>query len=461
MFFLITPFWEADRQARISMLNLMHVLLACCSWRTSCVFWLNLAWASVAAYSLEHSKIDVVGSCGSHDQVSSIQSEMWAFLVKLFVHLASKRMLLLDIHREVRAAKSMEEAIETLLHGMCDAVVHLDTDLNLKRGCPQLGVLLLRNSGADCRQNFVDLLKSDDRARFQESIQHPEVDTAPAYANVMHVDMLDAYGTPVHTISHATSYKDTMGNLCHVVGIREWSDWDEIPGILACGNDGDGFAEAARRLRQRDYPEYSHTGQSSTPSDAVPMPLDTEHDDVSVWVQASEAMPMMRCTPGFFDHLGGPSLVHETSLTKWLPRADRHGVIGQVRRVVSVVLHTDQEHTTTLDVILQPPHLPGQFSMSLSMSMQPRTTSAVASAIGEGADDDMDIAIANESMPAVPTESSSSSSSVHPESSVVKLTYTNIRFQRRIQAAGSRMSRRMRPAEDRARASTIGRIQYL
>ena len=56
-FFLITPVWAADQQARVPILNLMHVLFAFCSWRTSCVFWLNLAWAFVAACSVERSKM--------------------------------------------------------------------------------------------------------------------------------------------------------------------------------------------------------------------------------------------------------------------------------------------------------------------------------------------------------------------------------------------------------------------
>ena len=78
------------------------------------------------------------------------------------------------------------------------ATPHLDEDLHLKRRCPQLDVLLLRNSGANCHPNFADLLKTDDRARFRGSIQHPEVDTPAGkeghIANMMHVDMLNAYG---------------------------------------------------------------------------------------------------------------------------------------------------------------------------------------------------------------------------------------------------------------------------
>ena len=192
--------------------------------------------------------------------------------------------------------------------------------------------------------------------------------------------------------------------------------------------------------------------------------MDTEHNDVFALVQASEEMPMMKCTSGFFAQFGGPSLRHEMSLTHWLPRTDRDDGVGELQSIVGTVLHTDQECTRTRDVVLQPPHLRGQVFMTLSISMQPQATRAVANAMGAGADDDMDIA--SESMPAVPIESGSSSSSssssgVAPETSILKLTCTNIRFHHRIQAAGNRMSRKVRPATDRPRASTIGRIQFL
>lgn len=456
MIFLITDTWGADKEVRVPVLNLIHVILAFCSWRTSVVFWLNLAWALVAAYSMESGNLDVVSSCGSMVPLSNVHSQTTAFLVKLVIHLASRHMLLHEVSREVHAAKSMGEAFETLLNGMCDAVAHLDQDLHLKRRCPQLDVLLLRNPGTDCPPNFVDLLKTDDRARVRGSIQHAEVDTPSGHveegyiANMTHADMLNAYGIPVHTSIHYTSYRDTMGNLCHMVGIREWSGWDETPGILVSGNDLAESARAQRRQRLGDDCESSHTRQSSTPSDAAFMPMDTEHNDVSVWVQASEEMPMMKCTPGFFAQFGGPSLRHEMSLTKWLPRTDRKDVFGHLQRMVNFVLQKGQEPTATFDVMLQPPHLRGQVFMTLSMSMQPQATRAVASAIGAGADDDMDIG-----------GESSSSGSIDPETSIVKLTCANIRFQHRVQAAGSRTSRRVRPAEERARASTIGRIQSL
>ena len=271
MIFLVSPIWAAEKQFRVPVLNLIHVVLAFCSWRTSFVFWLNLAWALVATYSLGRGNLDFVRHCGSLVALSSINLETTAFMVKLVIHLASRHMLLHEIRREVHAAKSMGQAFETLLNGMCDAVVHLGEDLNPKRRCPQLDVLLLGNSGADCPPNFVDLLKTDDRARVRGSIQHAEVDTPSGHveeghmANMMHADMLNAYGIAVHTSIHYTSYRDTVGNLCHMVGIREFSDWHETPGILVCGNDLAESARAQRRQRLRDDCESSHTGQSSTP----------------------------------------------------------------------------------------------------------------------------------------------------------------------------------------------------
>ena len=394
--FLVERVWTTDIQARIAVTDLLQVVLAFYCWRMSFVFWLNLAWAPVASYASEQVHMQA-SPCASGIRV---HSELVACVVEIAIHLASRQMLLKEIHHEVRAAKSIEDAFETLLHGMCEAVVHLDKDLNQKRSCRQLDALLLRSSGADCPYNFVNLLQSDDRERFCASIQHPEVDTASGHveeghiANVIHVDMLNTYGIPVHTSIHYTSYNDTMGNLCHMVGIREWSDWDETPGILVCGNDDSGFAEAARARRWqrlRDDCESSHTGQSSTRSNASLMTLDTEHKDVSVWVQASTAMPMMKCTAGFFTHFGGPSLSHQTSLTNWLPRTDRKEIFAHFQRVVSAFLLLGEERTETFNVMLQPPHLRGQAFLVVSASIQTQP-SAVANAIGAVADDDMDTA---------------------------------------------------------------------
>ena len=52
MLFLISPAWAGYTQARVSSLDLVHVAIALCSWRTAFVFWLNLAWAFLATYSL-------------------------------------------------------------------------------------------------------------------------------------------------------------------------------------------------------------------------------------------------------------------------------------------------------------------------------------------------------------------------------------------------------------------------
>jgi len=185
-------------------------------------------------------------------------------------------------------------------------------------------------SRSHCLPNFVDL-KTGDRAQLCEVIQHPEVDTALRNAqshisNVVHADMLKSYAIPVHTSMHYKSYANTMGNLCHIVGIREWNNWDgDSTGRprargwrsrLRKGRKAE--AEAYKRWRRQLHRAVFWAVFYSTTRDAPFMPLDTEHHDISVWVQASQALPMVKCTPDFSTHFGRPKLRHQTSLLKWL-----------------------------------------------------------------------------------------------------------------------------------------------
>ena len=152
----------------------------------------------------------------------------------------------------------------------------------------------------------------------------------------------------------------------------------------------------------------------------------------------------MKCSTGFFAQFGGPWLRHQTSLAQWLPRTGRDATYLQIQRLVNaharVFVPTDQERTRTLDVQLQLPHLRSQVFMSVSMSMQTPTPCSVACVIGPVADGDMDIA-----------SESASISSLDPETMIVKLTCTNIRFQRRIQVAGSSAAARARRCSDLGR----------
>eukprot|EP00972_Heterocapsa_arctica_P039242 5782249-Heterocapsa_arctica.AAC.1 len=52
-------------------------------------------------------------------------------------------------------------------------------------------------------------------------------------------------------------------------------------------------------------------------------PMEYEHDEVAVCIDPSlEGIPMVKVTPAFFTHFGGPSLKKNTCLLSWVPKRD-------------------------------------------------------------------------------------------------------------------------------------------
>lgn len=137
------------------------------------------------------------------------------------------------IFRE-RCASRSEAVVQSLLSGMCDAVLALKEDLTIRDACPRLASLLLRPDlsrppGAD--RFFTRYLAEDDVPRFQAFIEAKEAGADPARS--IRVHLLDSVNTRVQVEIFHARMKDLDNNLYHVLGVVEDTDKEEKPGAAA------------------------------------------------------------------------------------------------------------------------------------------------------------------------------------------------------------------------------------
>ena len=80
------------------------------------------------------------------------------------------RQRIIATHQTKQLNKSLF-LVQRLLGSMCDAVVHLDSELRVAKTCPQLDILLMRSKGAMLGQKLEELIVDTDRTRFQEFVE--------------------------------------------------------------------------------------------------------------------------------------------------------------------------------------------------------------------------------------------------------------------------------------------------
>ena len=337
--------------------DLLHVALACCSWKKSYCFLLNVVWSAFVWYYL-----GLASPTARQDTTHwALRFHIGTCILKLFANLLCRHI----IQKELLGTAAMTASFQKLLLSMCDAVVHLDGDLTFRRPCRQLNALLLNTSGAKDPQNLLDFMSADDGARFRASVQELEATSSildssqsSSLADTMHVEMFGAYQTRVGVQLYYVSYVDATGKLCVMAGAKEcrddehWKDKDmpldtqshlaNIPEHLVGAR---GRARAVARTTQPTGPqsERSHdTTLQSERSDAELAPVQLAAEDapgeVAVWVDASDsAMPVIKCTQSFLAQIGG-RLKRSTSLLSWIRRKDQSCFYAAIRSCITHLL---------------------------------------------------------------------------------------------------------------------------
>eukprot|EP00928_Gymnodinium_smaydae_P059068 TRINITY_DN42307_c0_g1_i1.p1 TRINITY_DN42307_c0_g1~~TRINITY_DN42307_c0_g1_i1.p1 ORF type:complete len:629 (-),score=44.78 TRINITY_DN42307_c0_g1_i1:58-1893(-) len=143
-------------------------------------------------------------------------------------------------HRiESNMSKGAWRAVAAILTGLCDAVVHLDSDLQIIGDCPQLGHLLMldvrashRSEGRDFlrhvaqedRQVFVDFIELQGEAARTRTSTTSSTHLAGGGPVAIHVNLKDAMGASFRVEVFHT-YLSNLGDDGHLLGIRDIGDY--------------------------------------------------------------------------------------------------------------------------------------------------------------------------------------------------------------------------------------------
>ncbi|CAK0790598.1 unnamed protein product [Prorocentrum cordatum] len=133
---------------------------------------------------------------------------------------------------EARISRNELQAARSVLRGVCDAVVELDSDFRLQDESPQLVNMLLLNSqrsllGEDVR-SF--LASEQDRQKFTEQMGQSwdQSDDVVGLSAAFHVSMKDSSSVPLVVEVFSVPFVNRDAQAAYSVGIREFTDISPI-----------------------------------------------------------------------------------------------------------------------------------------------------------------------------------------------------------------------------------------
>ncbi|CAJ1397507.1 unnamed protein product [Effrenium voratum] len=186
--------------------------------------------------------------------------------------------LLLNVKQGIEAAnlRSEGKACSALLGTICDAHFFLDADLRLEHDEPGLASMLFHlktNQGT----NFDQCLASEeDKTHFVEMIEKSNADDT--FARAMHAHVRDGVGNIIPMEIFHVRTSDALGEVKHLVGIREYGDEKlldarsavpepeqqiAIPGYHSLAHTDSGSSDGSRSERS------SRSSESSTDKDYI------------------------------------------------------------------------------------------------------------------------------------------------------------------------------------------------
>eukprot|EP00747_Dinoflagellata_sp_TGD_P149576 gnl/TRDRNA2_/TRDRNA2_177028_c0_seq1.p1 gnl/TRDRNA2_/TRDRNA2_177028_c0~~gnl/TRDRNA2_/TRDRNA2_177028_c0_seq1.p1 ORF type:complete len:567 (+),score=50.37 gnl/TRDRNA2_/TRDRNA2_177028_c0_seq1:56-1756(+) len=123
-----------------------------------------------------------------------------------------------------KESSQAKETVQSLLSVMCDAVVHLNTDLQICGPTPKLAALLLHNQSLDGR-SFLGLMPATDSERFLSHVCGTEPKN---HAQSLNVQLKDSSGDFLEVRMFHASFRDLIGGQGgHVIGLSDLSAQDE------------------------------------------------------------------------------------------------------------------------------------------------------------------------------------------------------------------------------------------
>jgi len=278
-----------------------------------------------------------------------------------------------SIRNEVEASssKTFEKAAEALLSSMCDAVIHMSSEMCILKDSPRLCALLLQSRTTSVSLNFCDFISSDDdREKFRLFIRRPPDE---AMAETIHISLCDSNSTVVPVQIFHTQCVDLHDQVVHLVGILDagWQTYQQQP---QCGDTSPDFGSL--RVRDRDEVPVVHAiSEHSLCSSTLSLNLDTTaaDNDVKVWVSTSDsAFDMVKWTPSFLSFIGRSALPAPASFTSFVVHRD--DVTKDLQHLTNLLLDDGHMHSLPWQCVLHNSSLQrlidarGQVQIDLDMS---------------------------------------------------------------------------------------------
>lgn len=169
----------------------------------------------------------------------------------------------LESSMRLRGLQDHTLAMSSVLSQLCDAVVHLNSELQITQPSPKLAALLNHSTIREERCDFLNLVAGRDKVRFKSSMQSNSTEECLEERigqpqEMLHVHLRDAFGIVVPCQIFHTRFHDLGGLDCYVLGINEMGERDR-------GCD----AKLAPHIQEQLHAPQEDVGQLFNPDYAV------------------------------------------------------------------------------------------------------------------------------------------------------------------------------------------------
>eukprot|EP00747_Dinoflagellata_sp_TGD_P149577 gnl/TRDRNA2_/TRDRNA2_177028_c0_seq2.p1 gnl/TRDRNA2_/TRDRNA2_177028_c0~~gnl/TRDRNA2_/TRDRNA2_177028_c0_seq2.p1 ORF type:complete len:565 (+),score=48.48 gnl/TRDRNA2_/TRDRNA2_177028_c0_seq2:56-1750(+) len=220
-----------------------------------------------------------------------------------------------------KESSQAKETVQSLLSVMCDAVVHLNTDLQICGPTPKLAALLLHNQSLDGR-SFLGLMPATDSERFLSHVCGTEPKN---HAQSLNVQLKDSSGDFLEVRMFHASFRDLIGGQGgHVIGLSDLSAQNESSRPPQEATADEMHIVSPGRAGSASARSSSSWGDEA--SDVV-MPLANtalchKHPEVTVSFDAlTEDLMIVDCSTAFILLCGLQP--HGSGLMSWVQKGDR------------------------------------------------------------------------------------------------------------------------------------------
>mmetsp|Transcript_26629 Transcript_26629/g.61223 ORF Transcript_26629/g.61223 Transcript_26629/m.61223 type:complete len:634 (+) Transcript_26629:91-1992(+) len=237
-----------------------------------------------------------------------------------------------------KATKRAEDAVDRLLCGMCDAVIHLSEDMHIIDPSPKLASLLLHKSTMQGVLFTEVIPNGEDRVAFRRFLQRP----SESFTQTIMTTLKDRNSTTFSVQLFHVSCLDHLDQVIHILGIRDVGE-ERLDEDTRDDNDSEsehGDAENTRRTMRtcsRDTPTIEEGSEWSGADDDPGPAWDSAamSSDVAVWLTCDTSFKIIKCTPKFADFIGAAPHYFSTKFLDYVAAKDKLQVTQSFHEAVN------------------------------------------------------------------------------------------------------------------------------